>query len=280
MCTENHDDSDEEEEEMSQWRSIPSRVTPEEIEEATKHEDELLAAKNIPIRKRIREEEDSRALVEEEEDSKRQRRRSRHSTQMFRDDTRAEGSGKHHGDVSTQKRSKLQPVGRDRKGLDTEAPLTMCDDDIEDDKSSFFDSHVATMPPPAFDLMTFRERNPTFVLNEGSGENSSQRLRVISVAEPLARVLKQHQKEGIQFMFQNTFSDLAFLDEKEAVNAKSEIGGCILAHHMGLGKDTMCRLGLETVSVVIKISTNILYFLSFDTKIVKKGKSLSCITLL
>jgi hypothetical protein len=52
---------------------------------------------------------------------------------------------------------------------------------------------------------------------------------LICIPEEFDRNLKEHQKEGIKFMYKNTFADLA--GEEEA-----NIGGCILAHSMGLGK--------------------------------------------
>lgn len=52
---------------------------------------------------------------------------------------------------------------------------------------------------------------------------------LICIPEEFDRNLKEHQKEGIKFMYKNTFADLA---GEEGAN----IGGCILAHSMGLGK--------------------------------------------
>jgi hypothetical protein len=51
----------------------------------------------------------------------------------------------------------------------------------------------------------------------------------ICIPGEFERHLKEHQKEGIKFMYKNTFSDLGG-DEK------SKVGGCVLAHSMGLGK--------------------------------------------
>lgn len=71
----------------------------------------------------------------------------------------------------------------------------------------------------------------------------------IRVAEHLAKVLKPHQKEGVQFMFQNTFHDLAFPEDKLTEKVKEGIGGCILAHNMGLGECLrfvyLCLFGLK-----------------------------------
>ena len=58
----------------------------------------------------------------------------------------------------------------------------------------------------------------------------------ICIARAFEKHLKEHQKEGIRFMYGNTFADLG--GQKNV-----EIGGCILAHSMGLGKqERFCRL--------------------------------------
>jgi hypothetical protein len=59
----------------------------------------------------------------------------------------------------------------------------------------------------------------------------------IAVATSLVNKLKEHQRDGVEFMFRNTFSDLVHRKEEKAKQAKEDtIGGCILAHNMGLGK--------------------------------------------
>ncbi len=51
----------------------------------------------------------------------------------------------------------------------------------------------------------------------------------ICIAEGFDRHLKEHQREGIKFMYKSTFADLG--NDNEA-----KTGGCVLAHSMGLGK--------------------------------------------
>jgi hypothetical protein len=58
--------------------------------------------------------------------------------------------------------------------------------------------------------------------------NTAENIRTITIAEPLAKVLKSHQVEGIRFMWRNTFSDLAYTDPSHG--DVGNIGGCILAH--------------------------------------------------
>eukprot|EP00536_Pseudo-nitzschia_multiseries_P010543 jgi/Psemu1/26262/gm1.26262_g len=65
----------------------------------------------------------------------------------------------------------------------------------------------------------------------------------ISVDKRIETHLKEHQKEAIRFMFQNSFADLGGGgdsndddDEEEESTTPIDIGGCILAHSMGLGE--------------------------------------------
>jgi SNF2 family DNA or RNA helicase len=60
--------------------------------------------------------------------------------------------------------------------------------------------------------------------------------RSISVATFLASKLKSHQIEGIRFMWDKVFADLAVATSFEEVRAEKHVGGAILAHFMGLGK--------------------------------------------
>lgn len=59
-------------------------------------------------------------------------------------------------------------------------------------------------------------------------DQPSRSMRNIAIAQPLAELLKDHQIDGIKFMWRNCFSDLAFVD---ATDEDCEgVGGCILAH--------------------------------------------------
>jgi SNF2 family DNA or RNA helicase len=75
----------------------------------------------------------------------------------------------------------------------------------------------------------------SLVLSDNCGSYEAKR-RTIAVAAPVAKLLKQHQREAIEFMFQRAFQDLSFLDANEARKAEENISGIILAHNMGLGK--------------------------------------------
>lgn len=61
---------------------------------------------------------------------------------------------------------------------------------------------------------------------------------LIYVPRQFERHLKNHQKDGIKFMYESTFADLG---QDEPAN----IGGCILAHSMGLGMSASANLRLQ-----------------------------------
>ncbi|GKY91080.1 hypothetical protein MPSEU_000080800 [Mayamaea pseudoterrestris] len=69
------------------------------------------------------------------------------------------------------------------------------------------------------------------------------KVRTVAVADELAVLLKPHQREGIVNMWQNAFSDM----ERHLNGNLSEVGGCILAHNMGLGKTLSAIALIHTV---------------------------------
>lgn len=68
-------------------------------------------------------------------------------------------------------------------------------------------------------------------------------LTMIQVDPDLAKHLQQHQREGVQFLWQNCFYDFNHRETGD----ESRIGGCILAHYMGLGKSLTTLTALHTV---------------------------------
>jgi hypothetical protein len=56
-------------------------------------------------------------------------------------------------------------------------------------------------------------------------------VRIVTVAKPFVKILKPHQIEGIKFIWENAFSDFAHCKSGDP----TKVGGCILAHNMGLG---------------------------------------------
>ncbi len=84
----------------------------------------------------------------------------------------------------------------------------------------------------------------------------------IAVAKPLAIVLKDHQKNGVKFMWDNVCSDMI----ETISSAKKDddtVKGCVLAHSMGLGKS------VQTISLVHTLLTHPLLRLN-ENQIIKR----------
>jgi hypothetical protein len=64
-------------------------------------------------------------------------------------------------------------------------------------------------------------------------------IRTVRVAQQLSKQLKPHQVDGVKFMWRNCFSDFSYYRNGNVQHC----GGCILAHNMGLVRDT------ESVSI-------------------------------
>jgi SNF2 family DNA or RNA helicase len=67
-------------------------------------------------------------------------------------------------------------------------------------------------------------------------EDEGNDTRTVRVASALASKLKPHQVDGVKFMWQNSCKDLSSITNREEAVQERDIGGCILAHLMGLGK--------------------------------------------
>lgn len=77
--------------------------------------------------------------------------------------------------------------------------------------------------------------NSNLILSLPSYHN--RKTKKIAVAVELEKLLKPHQKEGIQFIWKNAFADLDIRNTREEkIPEDIDIGGCIVAHCMGLGK--------------------------------------------
>eukprot|EP00978_Attheya_sp_CCMP212_P042020 scaffold249115_cov57-Attheya_sp.AAC.1 len=80
----------------------------------------------------------------------------------------------------------------------------------------------------------------------------------VSIIKPLADVLKSHQEEGIRFMWKNSCADLLRSSEcttHEEDQNKDGVGGCILAHNMGLGKSLQVVALLHTLMTHPRLKT-------------------------
>lgn len=76
-------------------------------------------------------------------------------------------------------------------------------------------------------------------LNDSSNRDNHI-VRKVEVDPELGKKLKPYQQEGVDFLWRNCFSDFNYSEKGD----QSRIGGCILAHYMGLGKS------LTTITVL------------------------------
>ena len=82
----------------------------------------------------------------------------------------------------------------------------------------------------------------SFILNQPEAKS-------ICVSKDLTEKLKSHQKDGIQFMWNNVCKSLTELNKFPPVNQNSshKVCGCIIAHSMGLGKTLQVIAFLHTL---------------------------------
>jgi len=78
--------------------------------------------------------------------------------------------------------------------------------------------------------------------SEDEGENT----RTVRLADAMASKLKPHQVDGIKFMWKNSCRDLSMITTQEEAAEERDVGGCILAHMMGLGT---CPSVVEAISL-------------------------------
>ncbi|XP_053667071.1 uncharacterized protein LOC128716176 [Anopheles marshallii] len=91
--------------------------------------------------------------------------------------------------------------------------------------------------------------NPTSGESDLVLDYDSVRRQAISVHPEIVKLLKPHQVEGIQFMYDNTYGSVDALPKHPG-------SGCILAHCMGLGKTLQMITLLHTVMRYPQLMTN------------------------
>ena len=97
---------------------------------------------------------------------------------------------------------------------------------------------VSSEPPPVDDVNVLDFLQSSLILSGPNTEGTGQ----VAIAAPLARLLKKHQREGIDFMWKATFSDLVSGSGKASPDGMS---GAILAHvSRMLGWSQICGVSL------------------------------------
>jgi SNF2 family DNA or RNA helicase len=229
-------------EETSVWRQSRYRVTKTKIEKAVEIEDEFLAKNNIKINSHVEDEDDTKAIVEEERNCSSTTSRGgvsrvrRDDVQALRQRRKRPNSVLQQSSVKLNTRSSSRQPPKTTANRDKEDHFSLVDEDTSRAPSSL------NVPPlPSNDSGIFASSSFTLCgVDEDSDAVTKSKKRTITIASPLAKILKTHQREGIDFMFRNTFADFAFVEKDDAEKAKTSIGGCILAHNMGLGKSLSC----------------------------------------
>jgi hypothetical protein len=264
------------EEYTSQWRHCQDRATKESIEKALKIEDEELAKLHIKVESRIEDKDDIREIQKEEqttshasaggrvrrdhvqhvqirrkeEEEQQQQQQQRQLTNSGKSDNenkkptayRPQPNVAHNQDDTTESKPAAPPLKpappRPKPAPRRRKPVIV--EETKEDLECIFVDDYEHLEVVAHKVALSRDggfSDSSFVLsNKGEDDDDAPQKRFLSVAEPLAKILKPHQKEGIDFMFRNVFADLCFSDKAETEAAKKETGGCILAHNMGLGK--------------------------------------------
>lgn len=204
----------------------------EDIDEALKCEEEVLRQRNITVARVCNDKQDVRET--EEEEHKVSARGTGGVSRVRRDmyqvvrqravrDTKSDRAPKKQRVASADSCQQVAGVARLAK-----------DDDANLIKADRIGSLGNDDPVPYSGANIFS--NSSLVLSSADlaandkvdVANTAEKIRTITIAEPLAKVLKSHQVEGIRFMWRNTFSDLAYTDPSH--DDVGNIGGCILAH--------------------------------------------------
>ena len=98
-----------------------------------------------------------------------------------------------------------------------------------------------------------------FVLNRAEIKDCPNAAKSISVSKSLTEKLKSHQKDGVQFMWNNVCDSFVDLTKSPPVTQSpgDKVHGCIIAHSMGLGKTLQVLALLHTLFVHPELTTNV-----------------------
>ena len=102
-------------------------------------------------------------------------------------------------------------------------------------QTAFKSINPTRIQDPAFvtHQQQLQEQHPPMILcqtTDPPNEDGNRPIRTVRVTEKLWRPLKQHQIDGVRFMWRNCFADFAYYNNGNTAHC----GGCILAHNMGL----------------------------------------------
>jgi hypothetical protein len=234
------DGDDSVDENRAQWRQQNWKIPKDQIEEALEYEAAEFGLDAPPV---VNEAQDTRETLDEE-----------------REVSTASGNGR----VRRDKYQMVRRIPLESKRRVTEKTLSMAHNTHQEpglieapknppeEQRALVTSGSPEAQPPSSALKESTPSDRSFAPSEfssgGSGDDMFARsslvlcstslediekptVRTVTVAKPFVKILKPHQIEGIKFIWENAFSDFAYCKDGDP----TKVGGCILAHNMGLG---------------------------------------------
>ena len=244
------------------FRSTSALPTQRQIEMALKAENEILAEKKIRIRRKVNDESDALENIEEEKATSKQgcdgvsrvrrdvfvtlkqkpkTKKKGPTPNSLRDEANEEANQRveeqetlapsiPHATVrsvparTTIPRPALASVSRDLVDLSFDnSPSRLSKESVFKATGDYqcSDSEYYQSTEPMY-------KHSTLVLSSPDLFSSDMRVKTIAVTTDLEKHMKQHQKEGVHFMWRNAFIDLNVRTSNEQdIREKKEVGGCI-----------------------------------------------------
>lgn len=199
----------------SGWVNTKHKPTLADLHEAQENEDEQRARKKIKKKVILRTESRDKEIMKDEGPRIRNKN-GRMLVEHKRLRTRYL-SGK--SSASFHPTSKSNGRSRPKEAISNETALSQDSEIITMSEldSPFIDSDVVLCTPSSYEASS-------------QGLESEGVVRKVSIAKGFASVLKEHQKDGVRFIWRNSFCD--FNKNYNGDENDERVGGCILAHHM------------------------------------------------
>jgi hypothetical protein len=223
----------------SQWRHNRVGARKEDIDEALKFEEEMLRLCNCTVTRVCNDKQDVKETEEEEHEAS---ARGAGGVSRIRRDVyqvvRQRAAGSTDSNRARAKKPRVPSADSNQRVVDAgclknddEANLSEADwvDSLVNDVTLNFGANIFSNSSLVLSSADLVEDDTVDVAK------ATRKIQTVAIAEPLAKVLKSHQVEGIRFMWTNTFSDLAYTDPSP--DDVGNVGGCILAHVSSVASD-------------------------------------------
>jgi hypothetical protein len=237
-------DEDNAEEVRSGWRFATQRPSKAEYEKALLHEKEL----NVHVKQVVQENADAQAekipFVEIVVRTKRK---------CARKYDHADNQALQPSDcASTRRQKKRHLAPRNSQSPSSSSSSSPSGDNEKEEKLRLVNDKVkmglaeTVSQPRRLFKNDFPTKGGLALCSTETDVDGSRPVRTVTVASFLVDHLKQHQIDGIRFLWKNCFFDFAHSQNGDP----SQIGGAVLAHHMGLGKS------LQTIALIYTLMTD------------------------